>query len=115
MVKPYLVAVTGRPGAGKTTFAEKLSRAACLPMLSRDQLKEGYVRTQGVPNRELSGDVNRIVTDLFFETIEKLREGCRTPGGSISTGTRAWIWPGGAWSFRSRPMRSRGSRSPPGI
>ena len=75
MVKPYLVAVTGRPGAGKTTFAEKLSRAACLPMLSRDQLKEGYVRTQGVPNRELSGDVNRIVTDLFFETIEQLIDG----------------------------------------
>ena len=75
MGKPYLVVVTGRPGAGKTTLAGELSLAACLPVISRDQLKEGYVRTQGVPSSELPGDVNRIVTELFFESVERLIDG----------------------------------------
>lgn len=75
MVKPYLVVITGRPGSGKTTLAGELSRAACLPVISRDRLKEGYVRTMGVPDSRLPGDVNRIVTELFFETIEKLIDG----------------------------------------
>lgn len=75
MAEPYLFIVTGRPGSGKTTFARALSEAALLPALSRDGLKEGYVHTQGRPASELPGDVNRIVTDLFFETIEKLVSG----------------------------------------
>lgn len=75
MGKPYLVVVTGRPGAGKTTLAGELSLAACLPVISRDQLKEGYVRTQRVPSSELPGDVNRIVTELFFESVERLIDG----------------------------------------
>lgn len=75
MVKPYLVIVTGRPGAGKTTLAGELSRRACLPVVCRDRLKEGYVRTQGRPHNELPEDVNRVVTDLFFDTIERLIDG----------------------------------------
>lgn len=75
MNKPYLFIVTGRPGSGKTTFAGELSRAAMLPVISRDQLKEGYVHTQGRPHSELSGEVNGIVTDLFFETVGGLIDG----------------------------------------
>lgn len=75
MNKPYLFIVTGRPGSGKTTFAGELSRAAMLPVISRDQLKEGYVHTQGRPHNELPEDANRIVTDLFFKAIEGLIDG----------------------------------------
>ena len=72
MGKPYLFIVTGRPGAGKTTFAKAFAQAAFLPVLSRDELKEGYVHTQGRPHQELPPEVNRIVTDLFFDTIGSL-------------------------------------------
>lgn len=75
MNKPYLFIVTGRPGSGKTTFAGEFSRTAMLPVISRDQLKEGYVHTQGRPHSQLPEDVNRVVTDLFFETIEGLIDG----------------------------------------
>lgn len=72
MEKPYLFIVTGRPGAGKSTFASEFARAAFLPLISRDELKEGYVHTQGKPHNELPPTSNRVATDLFFETIELL-------------------------------------------
>lgn len=97
MVKPYLVVVTGRPGAGKTTLAGELSRTACLPVLSRDQLKEGYVRTYGAPSSELPGDVNGIVTDLFFETIGRL-----ITGGVSIIAEAAFQHP--VWSSRLSPL-----------
>ncbi len=72
MEKPYLFIVTGRPGAGKSTFAREFARAAFLPLISRDELKEGYVHTQGRPHNELPPASNRVATDLFFEAIELL-------------------------------------------
>ena len=48
MTKPYLIVVTGRPGAGKSTFAHAFARSAFLPVVSRDEIKEGYVHTFGV-------------------------------------------------------------------
>lgn len=72
MEKPYLLVVTGRPGSGKTTFAKELGRQMFLPVVSRDELKEGYVRTFGKRQSELPEDTNRVVTDLFFETVSAL-------------------------------------------
>ena len=45
MEKPCLIVVTGMPGAGKTTFSRALGEALFLPVISRDQIKEGYVHT----------------------------------------------------------------------
>lgn len=70
--KPYLLVVTGRPGSGKTTFAEKLSKEFYLPLISRDQLKEGYVHTYKKPHSELPIDTNKVVTEIFFKTVEDL-------------------------------------------
>ena len=53
MLKPYLIAVTGRPGAGKSTFAHALGQRAFLPVISRDEIKEGYVHTFGKSHAEL--------------------------------------------------------------
>lgn len=72
MEKPYLFIVTGRPGAGKSTFAREFAQAAFLPVISRDALKEGYVHTQGRPHRELPSASNGIATDLFFEAVQLL-------------------------------------------
>ena len=45
MNKPLLLVVTGRPGSGKTTLAKKLGEKAYLPVISRDEIKEGYLQT----------------------------------------------------------------------
>jgi predicted kinase len=70
--KPRCVIITGRPGSGKTTLAKRLSELLHMPMLSRDELKEGFVSTSGVSHEELPSDTNRKMTDLFFSTAQML-------------------------------------------
>ncbi len=70
--KPQLIIVTGQPGSGKTTFAKQLGTHMRLPVLCRDEFKEGYVNTFAVHHKDLAADVNKIVTGTFFETIEFL-------------------------------------------
>jgi broad-specificity NMP kinase len=71
-MKPFLLVVTGRPGSGKTTLSNKLGEEFYLPVISRDALKEGCVHTFGKKHDQLPDDTNKIVTDLFFETIGNL-------------------------------------------
>ena len=70
MGKPKLIIVTGRPGAGKTTLSERLSREWYLPMVSRDRIKEGYVHTVGKSHDELPEGGNLEATNTFFEALE---------------------------------------------
>ncbi len=70
--KPKLVIVTGRPGSGKTTLAKKLGELIKLPVLCRDEFKEGYVNTFEIHHKNLVADTNKIVSDTFFETVEFL-------------------------------------------
>lgn len=74
MNKPTLIIITGRPGSGKTTLAERLARNAHLPLVSRDAIKEGYVHTQGVPHAQLP-EGNLEATGLFFRMVETLLDG----------------------------------------
>jgi predicted kinase len=74
MNKPYLLVVTGRPGSGKTTFARALGDELFMPVISRDQIKEGYVHTCGKSHGELPAEANQIATDIFFETLRGLCE-----------------------------------------
>jgi predicted kinase len=68
---PALIIVTGRPGAGKTTLAHALARAVRCPAVSRDEIKEGLVRTIGAEAGP-SADLQREATDVFFEVLALL-------------------------------------------
>ena len=67
--KPKLVIVTGRPGSGKTTLAKELGKLLYLPVVVRDEIKEGYVNTFGIKHNKLPDDTNKIVSKIFFKNI----------------------------------------------
>jgi adenylate kinase family enzyme len=69
---PKLIIVTGRPGSGKTTLANKLGELMYLPVVSRDEIKEGYVSTFNKRHNKLPKETNKITTDIFFKTIKLL-------------------------------------------
>lgn len=73
--KPMCIVVTGRAGSGKTTLARKLGERLWLPVISRDEIKEGYVNTYGVKHDQLPPDTNRRVSELFFEMVNQYLAG----------------------------------------
>ena len=73
--KPKCIIVTGRPGSGKTTLARKLGERLCMPVISRDEIKEGYVNTYGVKHAELPPHTNGLVTDIFFAIVNQYLAG----------------------------------------
>lgn len=70
--KPKLVIVTGRPGSGKTTLAKELGKLLYLPVVVRDEIKEGYVSTFNKKHDELPEDTNKTATEAFFKTVDFL-------------------------------------------
>jgi predicted kinase len=75
MNKPLLIVVTGRPASGKTTLANLLSRELNLPLLSRDELKQGYITTTGVAHDQTDQSVDKHIYETFFNTTELLLTG----------------------------------------
>lgn len=73
-MKPIMIVVTGRPGSGKTTLSERLSREWCLPLISRDRIKEGYVQTMNSSHDQLGDNGNLIATNAFFDIIDFVLE-----------------------------------------
>jgi predicted kinase len=73
--KPKCIIVTGRPGSGKTTLAKKLGERLWMPVVSRDEIKEGYVNTCGVKHDQLPPDTNGLVTDFFFGIVNEYLAG----------------------------------------
>lgn len=72
MNKPLLLVITGMPAAGKTTLAHLISKKTHCPLLSRDELKEGYINTLGISHAQLNDAAARHIYDTFFATIELL-------------------------------------------
>lgn len=68
-IKPKCVIVTGRSGSGKTTLAPLLGKRLRMPVVARDDIKEGYINTFGVRHDELPPGTNGVVTDLFFDLV----------------------------------------------
>jgi hypothetical protein len=42
-----------------------------MPVISRDEIKEGYVNTYGVKHDQLPADTNAIVSDFFFDLVNQ--------------------------------------------
>lgn len=70
--KPKCIIVTGRPGAGKSTLSRELAKLLHMPVISRDEIKEGYVNTFAVRHDELPADSNRLATEAFFDSVSFL-------------------------------------------
>ena len=73
--KPKCIIITGRAGAGKTTLAKKLGEKLWMPVISRDEIKEGYVNTYGVKHDQLAPDTDGLVTDFFFRLVNQYLAG----------------------------------------
>jgi len=73
--KPKCVIITGRAGAGKTTLAKKLGERLWMPVISRDEIKEGYVNTYGIKHDQLPPDTDGLVTDFFFGIVNQYLAG----------------------------------------
>jgi len=72
MNKPTLVIITGRPGSGKSTLARLLSAKIRCPLISRDEIKEGYVNTVKTEHARITKEENIKVYNTFFGVIEQL-------------------------------------------
>lgn len=72
MNKPLLIVVTGKPASGKTTLAHILTKKIKYPLLSRDELKEGYINTADIEHSQLDNSVAWHIYDTFFDAIDLL-------------------------------------------
>jgi len=69
--RPKCIIVTGRPGSGKATLCKHLRPRLWLPLVSRDEIKEGYVNSFGVKHDELPDGANLIATNIFFDIVDR--------------------------------------------
>jgi predicted kinase len=73
--KPILVIVGGASGSGKTTLARRLGSDLCLPVISRDDLKEVLLDNFEVPDRATSQALGKTSYVLLFRIVEELVAG----------------------------------------
>jgi SpoVK/Ycf46/Vps4 family AAA+-type ATPase len=83
--KPKCIIITGRAGSGKTTLAKKLGECLWMPVISRDEIKEGYVYhgDKRVADYRKTGEVSPPETytppEFDVPTIQVSTDGPYTP------------------------------------
>jgi len=74
MNKPTLIIVCGRPGSGKSTLAHKLANEIRCPLISRDELKEGYINTTETNHQNMAEEEIKRINHAFFNALELFLE-----------------------------------------
>ena len=62
----YCIFVAGIPAAGKSYFAEFLSQYLCVPMISKDQIKELLYDSIGFDSRGQKNQLNEVATEIII-------------------------------------------------
>ena len=91
IVKPKLVIITGRPGSGKSTLAHLIAKEIRCPLISRDEIKEGYINTVKTEHNKLLKEENKKVFNTFFNIIEQLLDNDITIIAEAAFQHKLWI------------------------
>ena len=90
--KPWLIIITGAPGAGKTTLGKQVAQVLGLPFVHKDAIKETLFETLGWHDRAWSRRLGVASYALLFYFVEVLLRA----GGSLiveSNFTPEWDTP----------------------
>ena len=71
MDTPFVIIVSGPPGSGKTTLAEKIADTFHLPMFNKDGIKELLFDTLGWSDREWSKRVGAATYAILYHVMER--------------------------------------------
>ncbi len=96
---PVLAVVSGPIGAGKTTLAHKLARAAGCPAICRDEIKEGMVQASPGFVAAPGDDLTKQTLPVFFGVLELLLR------AGVTTVAEA-AFQDHVWRPRLEPLRS---------
>ncbi|MEM7126930.1 MAG: ATP-binding protein [Chloroflexota bacterium] len=72
--KSLLLIINGAPGSGKTHLSRRLSKELQLPLLSKDDIKEGISDVLGVKDRAWSKKLGGASFDALFVLLERQLE-----------------------------------------
>ena len=66
LVHPVIIIVTGRPAAGKSTFAKWLSQELKLPLVSKDSIREALFERLGWKDRSWAHEPGKASVELIL-------------------------------------------------
>jgi hypothetical protein len=90
--KPKCIIVTGMQGSGKTTLSKRLGERLWMPVINRDEIKEGYVSTCGIEHDKLPPGTNGLITELFFEIVNRYLAGKISIVIEAAFQHKVWEW-----------------------
>ncbi len=71
MMKPVsLIIISGLPCTGKTILSKKLAEEFCLPLISKDKIKESLFDSLGVKDRAWSKELGKASYPILYSFIE---------------------------------------------
>ncbi|PKL37025.1 hypothetical protein CVV38_04020 [Candidatus Peregrinibacteria bacterium HGW-Peregrinibacteria-1] len=70
MTKTLLLIITGLPCSGKTTLSRKIAKELCIPLISRDHIKESLFDSLGVGDREWSKKLGLASYKVLYQLLD---------------------------------------------